>query len=154
MVRSLKRISRSITRKSIILLFVNRFIKNGEKSILYKIFLRVLIFLKRKLQNSFNNILLNIIEIIAPLIQLKPKFASGVVYLIPDFPKYNKSFVLGLNFLVKAIKNRQEYSLQYRLLYEFRDILRNKGLTIRYKKEFYRLALSNRHLLFKFNKSK
>jgi len=152
MVRALKK--RDITHKSLLIIFINRFIKNGSKFLIYKNFLSVLIVLKSKLKKSFNLILSEIMNLISPLIQLIPKFASGVIYLIPDFPKYKKSFTLGLNFLIKAIKNRKENSLNYRILYEFRDILNNKGLALKYKQEFYKLAITNRHLLFKFSKLK
>ena len=150
MIRSLKRIN--IINKSLILFFINRFIRNGTKSILYKIFLKVLIRLKKRFKQTFNFLLNEIIEIISPLVQLKPKFSSGIVYMIPDYPHFNKSLVLGLSFFVKAIKLRREYQIYYRLLYEFRDILKYKGLTLKYKREFHKLALSNRHLLFKFSR--
>jgi len=150
MIRSLKRIN--IVKKSLLFIFINRLIRNGKKSILYKTFLTVLIRLKFKLKKSFNNILEKIITAISPSIQLRPKFASGVIYLIPDFPKYKKSVVLGLSLFVRAVKQRREVLLKYRILYEFRDILRNRGLTLKFKKDFYKLGLNNRHLLFKFNK--
>lgn len=152
MIRSLKRIN--FTNKSLVMTFINRFIRKGIKYKIYQIFFLILIKLKKRLKESFDALLNRIILIISPLIQLKPKFASGVIYLIPDFPKYKKSLILGLNFLVKAIKNRREDGLKYRIFHEFRDILLNKGLSLRYREEFHKLALANRHLLFKFQKKK
>ena len=111
MIRALRRIND--TQRSLLLIFINRFLKKGFRLSIYNIFLSVLIVLKCRLKKTFNQILHELVEIISPLIQLKPKFASGIVYLIPDFPKYRKSFTLGLMFLTKAIKNRKENSLNY-----------------------------------------
>ena len=148
MIRLKKRIIKS--KKSLILLFVNRFVKGGKKDFIYKNFILALVRIKIKLKLNFNLILNKLINIIVPVINLKPKFASGIIYLIPTFIKFDKSISLGLTWFVKAIKLRREYNFKYRILFEIRDIFNNKGLTLNYKKEYYKLALTNRSLLFKF----
>lgn len=148
MIRLQKRINKK--KKSLILLFVNRFMKHGLKDFIYKNFLLVIIRFKNKLKVSFNLFLNRIINAITPVIQLRPKFVSGIIYMLPTPVKYYKSLSLGLTWLIKAIKARREYEFRYRLLFEFRDILNNRGLTISYKRDYYKLALNNRAFLFKF----
>lgn len=148
MIRLKKRIVKS--KKSLILLFVNRFIRAGKKDFIYKNFILSLIRIKVKLNINFNVILNKLLNNIIPVINLKPKFASGVIYLIPTFIKFDKSVTIGLSWFVKAVKSRREYSFKHRLLFEIRDIFNQKGLTLSYKKDYYKLALLNRSLLFKF----
>lgn len=148
MIRLKKRIQK--TQKSLLLVFVNRFMKHGKKDFMYKNFLLVLIRFKNRLDLTFNQILNKILSFISPVLQLKPKFVSGIIYLLPKFIKDYKSNTLGLAWLVKAIKMRREYEFRYRMLFEFRDILNERGLTISYKRDYYKLSLVNRALLFKF----
>jgi ribosomal protein S7 len=148
MIRLKKRIVKR--KKSLLLLFVNRFIINGKKDFIYKYFLIILVRLKFFLKLHFNIILRKILLIICPLVQLKPKFASGIIYLIPAPLKLLKSISLGLNWLIKAIRNRREYNFKYRLLFELKDILNFKGYSLKYKNEYYKLVMFNRALLFRF----
>jgi small subunit ribosomal protein S7 len=148
MIRLKKRIQK--TQKSLLLVFVNRFMKHGKRDYMYNNFLLVLIRFKNRLRLTFNQILFKILNIISPVLQLKPKFVSGIIYLLPKFIKDYKSNALGLAWLVKAIKMRREYEFKYRVLFEFRDILNERGLTISYKRDYYKLSLVNRALLFKF----
>lgn len=148
MIRLKKRINKQ--KKSLLLLFVNRFMRRGKKDFIYKNFLLVLIRFKRRLKIDFNRLLKRILNLISPVVQLKPKFVSGIIYLLPTFIKEYKAVSLGLTWFVKAIKLRREDTFRYRLLLEFRDILHLRGLTYKFKKEYYKLVLHNRALLFKF----
>jgi ribosomal protein S7 len=148
MIRLKKRINK--TKKSLLLVFVNRFMRGGKRDFIYKNFILVLIRFKRAFKLTFNQVLSKILMFIAPAIQLKPKFVSGIIYLLPVNIKPYKANVLGLSWLVKAVKNRREYAFKYRLLMEFRDILKHRGLTLNYRRDYYKLALNNRALLFKF----
>lgn len=154
MIRLKKRIVK--TPKSLILLFVNRFMRDGKKDKLYKNFLLVLIRFKHFWQQPFNEILLKILHLITPVVQLRPKFVSGIVYMLPINIKAYKARVLGLSWLVKGVSKRSEVGFKYRLLGEFRDINNDRGFsyTLRYKKEYYKLVLANRALLFKFRYKK
>jgi len=148
MIRLKKRILKS--KKSFLLLFVNRFMREGKKDFMYKNFLLVLIYIKRILKISFNAILDRVLEAIRPLIQLKPKFVSGIIYLLPSYISDLKSRTLGLAWLVRAIKSRSEEEFKERLVCEIYDILHQRGLALSYRREYYKLCLNNRALLFKF----
>jgi len=148
MVRLQKRISKS--KKSFILVFVNRFMRDGKKDFMYKNFLLVLIYIKNRLKLAFDKILERVLENVRPLIQLKPKFVSGIIYLLPSFISEIKSKTLGLSWLVRAIRVRSEDDFKERLVSEFYDILHYRGLALSYRREYYKLCLNNRALLFKF----
>jgi ribosomal protein S7 len=148
MIRLKKRILKS--KKSNILLFVNRFMRAGKRDFLYKSFLLVLIRVKRFLKKPFSFILNQLLERIRPVVQLKPKFVSGIIYMLPAFINENKSKVLAFSWLVKAIKTRPEDDFRDRLLFEIYDIFENRGYTLRFRRDYYKLCLTNRALLFKF----
>lgn len=148
MVRLKKRISKS--KKSFILLFVNRFMRHGKKDFMYKNFLLVLIYIKKRLKMPFDRILERILDDVRPLVQLKPKFVSGIIYMLPSFISEVKSKTLGLAWLVRAVRSRLEDDFKERLVSEFYEILHHRGYALSYRREYYKLCLNNRALLFKF----
>lgn len=148
MVRLKKRISKS--KKSFILLFVNRFMREGKKDFMYKNFLLVLIYIKKRLKLTFDLILERVLDDVRPLVQLKPKFVSGIIYLLPSFVSEIKSKTLGLSWLVRAVRMRSEEDFKERLVSELYEILNQRGFALSYRREYYKLCLNNRALLFKF----
>jgi ribosomal protein S7 len=150
MIRLQKRVNKRL--KSILFLFVNKFIKKGKKEFVYKIFCSILIKLKHFYQKSFDEILNIILETIKPLMGLKPKFASGIIYYLPTTIAEQKAINLGLLWLVKAIRQRRENFFRDRLLGEFKDILEGFGFTLKFKQDYYKMILDNRVLLYRFKK--
>jgi ribosomal protein S7 len=148
MIRLTRRIFKR--KKTLIFLFVNKFIRNGVRDSIYKIFLIILIKLKKVLNKSFLSILNQILFSIKPLVRLKPFFASGIIYYLPYYASSDKSIVIALNWLVKSLKQRSLLSFKTRLMAELRDILLGKGVVLKKKVEYYKLILDNRMLMYRF----
>jgi len=152
MIRLAKRVIKR--EKTILFLFINRFIKQGKKDFIYRSFVIILISLKKLFKKTFNQILFEILDFVTPLVELRPRFASGVIYYLPTPIKPYKSVVLGLAWLVKGVKMKNERSFVQKLLMECQDILQNCGNVSRLKNDYYKLILDNRVLLYRFKNKK
>jgi hypothetical protein len=156
MIRLQKRIVRR--KKNLFFLFINRFIKAGYKDYIYINFLIVLIKLKRIYNYSFDGLLNFILNYIKPLVELRPKFSSGLIYYLPVPIKEHKAVVLGLSWLVKATYKRFEVTFQEKLFMELDCILEletkeySRSHVSIYKEEYYNTVLENRVLLYRFKK--
>lgn len=153
MVRVFKRIKKRT--RSYVYIFINRFIKNGKKDLILKKIFKILIYLKKKKRKRINLILKNILYKIKPIIGLKPKFAAGLIYLLPTFIHPNKEVSMGLNWLNKSLKQRKKNkSFFFKFLNELELCYHNKGYTLKLKREFYQEIVDNRDLLYRFSKRK
>jgi len=150
MIRLQKRVIKR--KRTLFFLFINRFIRSGKKDIIYSHWIITLIYIKKLFKYSFNKILLIILNNIKPLVELKPKFSSGIIYFLPFPIKEYKSIVLGLTWLVRALDKRFELSLKQKLMIEFEEIMYNRGAVSRLKRDYYKIILENRVLLYRFKK--
>lgn len=116
------------------------FIKNGKKqlmfSIFFKIFLLIKKFWKKSLNHFFNILYLNI----APVLFTRNKHLGRNlqklpwVYSIYENKKYSK---IAIIWIKKSVKIRKEKTLIFRLYSELKDIYLNKGYSILQKKALY-----------------
>jgi ribosomal protein S7 len=133
-------------------LFVSRFIKQGKKDIIYYIFVRVLFFLKKYKRISFNKILSYTINSLKPCIGIRPKFVSGVIYMLPSFIHPFKERTLAISWFFKSLKSQRGIPIAVKLYREFKLCFKNKGGSMQYKLDFYNIIFINRDLLYKFKK--
>jgi ribosomal protein S7 len=150
MIRLQKRVIKR--KRTLFFLFINRFIRSGKKDIIYSHWIITLIYIKKLFKYTFNKILLIILNNIKPLVELKPKFSSGIIYFLPYPIKEYKSIVLGLTWLVRAIDKRFELSLKDKLMIELEEIMYNRGAVSRLKRDYYKIILENRVQLYRFKK--
>jgi ribosomal protein S7 len=150
MIRLQKRVIKR--KRTLFFLFINRFVRSGKKDIIYSHWIITLIYIKKLFKYTFNKILLIILNNIKPLVELKPKFSSGIIYFLPYPIKEYKSIVLGLTWLVRAIDKRFELSLKDKLMIELEEIMYNRGAVSRLKRDYYKIILENRVQLYRFKK--
>lgn len=131
---------------NIVLFFVNSLIKKGKKQKSVIFLLNFLLFLKKKKKKKCKIKL--ILSKIIPLIGFINKTLSGKKYKIPCFLPKRKLIGIGLRWLIKTAKNRQEKTFNLKLLGEINDIILKKSKTVKQRNEYHALAFENKQYLY------
>jgi ribosomal protein S7 len=137
-------VEKNLKYKHILNCFSNYFVKNGKKKNIFFLFFKFLKNKKKK-KKLFKNIFLFffIITKVRPVVELKVIRKGSKYYTFPTPYKKYKSFRVGLKWISDSIKQRLEYSLQYRIRREFFLILRKEGLVWKKVKELQKKASEN-----------
>jgi small subunit ribosomal protein S7 len=147
--------TRSIKKEMLKIIYfrlVNRFVRNGNKDFILKLFFNSLVELKLKIKVTFKFILERFFFRLRPLLQLKPLFSSGIVYQLPATLNTPKEYSMAVFWFYKGVKFRSERTLQERFTNEISDLWFNKGNSLQFKKDYYNLIVQNRIFLYRFKK--
>jgi ribosomal protein S7 len=131
---------------------MNRFIHQGKKDFIYKIFLNAAFIVKIKTGLSFDQIFSIVFVYLRPLLQLKPLFSSGIVYQLPYFIETDKEYSMAVSWFYRAVSSRVERSLQQRITAELFEIKLGNSPSIKLKLEYYKTIVANRVLLYRFRR--
>jgi small subunit ribosomal protein S7 len=152
MVRGRTRSLKKEMLKIIYFRLVNRFVRNGNKDFVFRLFFNALIETKRKTRSSFRVILDRFFFRLRPLLQLKPLFSSGIIYQLPSTLNSSKEYSMAVFWFYKGVRERSERTLQERFSKELLDIWYKKGYALQFKKNYYNLIVQNRIFLYRFKK--
>jgi ribosomal protein S7 len=145
---SILKIYKPYTLKSLLNKFSTLLMKKGKKKKAEIIVLKLIILLKKKYKNkNIFYLLKKILFKIKPVLDVRFWVKSGKKYQIPTLIRKDKSLILALRWLIKCSYKRKEKSIIKKLYNECLEILKNKGSTLKKKKELYILSLNNRPYL-------
>nr|YP_008965602.1 ribosomal protein S7 [Phelipanche purpurea]CDH98354.1 ribosomal protein S7 [Phelipanche purpurea] len=139
-------------------MLINRIMKNGKKSLAYKIFYQAMIEIQQNKEKDPLSVLNEAIEKITPDIVVKIKKAksskknskrenrSTQIIPIEVGPKQGKIF--AIRWLLAASRKRLGQNMALKLSSELMDAAKGRGGAIRKKEEIYKLAEANRSLAY------
>jgi small subunit ribosomal protein S7 len=132
---------------------VNFLIRKGKKIFILRVFYKTLCLLKHQFNIDLFLYFQYIIKKLTPAIYFYIKYASGRKYKIPCLISKRKSYNIALKWFFMSIKTRNESTLCLRLCGELSDFLNfNRGTSLKWKKEVYKIARENRAFIFFFKK--
>ncbi len=133
---------------------INKFIKNGKKSISIYHFRSLLYFQKLyNLSNNKNYILGEVFDIISPKFKLVNLKYRGRNRQVPKVISYRQAILLGISIFKASLISRKERGLTLKMYSELLDIYSLKGNSFKLKENNYKLGLANRNLLFRRSNS-
>nr|YP_010428212.1 ribosomal protein S7 [Hydnora longicollis]USN93661.1 ribosomal protein S7 [Hydnora longicollis] len=149
-----------IYKNRIINLLINKNIKNGKKSLSYKIICQTLNIIKSKTQSDPLIIIRKALKKLTPLLILRPKKSKNVnkktkgknmrkitVAVAPSFRLLARR--LAIHWLVSAAKERSyDRTFIEKLSSELLEVVTNKGNAIRKKDEYMKIAEENKSYVF------
>jgi ribosomal protein S7 len=118
---------------------INKFVKNGKKSIIENRFEKIYTYIKVSLCINFNVFVLERLERIRPIFKLKSKLVAGKSKEYPVLLNQDKSRLYGVNNIYNSISRRKEWYIDQRILNDFLDLSNNSNhhdLVLNQKTEF------------------
>jgi small subunit ribosomal protein S7 len=124
--------------------FSRQLIRNGKKSVAYRILYSVLHEIKLKTKRSPMAVLQQSIQIVSPPVQLKSLRIGGTVYQIPVPIKLDTRIATAMSWILNAATGRQGNNIVLRLVNEIIEAALGAGGAIRKRRELIRVAESNK----------
>lgn len=133
-----------IYRNRLVNMMVNRILKNGKKSLAYRILYKSMKNIKQKTKKNPLSVLRQAIRRVTPNVTVKARRLGGSTYQVPIEIKSAQGKALAIRWLLNASKKRSGRNMAFKLSYELIDAARDNGDAIRKKEETHRMAEANR----------
>lgn len=124
--------------------FMNSLMKDGKKSvaenIVYNAFSRVEAKMRREPLDVFHEALTNI----KPNLEVRSRRVGGSTYQIPVEVRPERRDALAIRWLIKAARNRNEYTMEERLAGELMDAANSRGNAVKIREDTHKMAEANK----------
>jgi small subunit ribosomal protein S7 len=133
-----------VYNSSLIYKLINVVMLDGKKSVAQRIVYGAMDVVKEKLKEDPLKIVLKAIENVRPHVETRSRRVGGATYQVPMDVRKERSYSLGLRWLVNNSRERSGKSLQEKLVGELMDAYNLKGGAIKKKETVHKMAESNR----------
>src|SRR5207248_6457109 len=124
--------------------FMNSLMYAGKKAaaehILYGAFDSIQAKTKQDPLNVFHEALRNV----SPALEVRSRRVGGATYQVPVEVRPDRSRALAIRWLIGAARNRNEPSMQGRLVVELLDAANNRGTAVKKREDTHKMAEANR----------
>nr|YP_009632296.1 ribosomal protein S7 [Parallela transversalis]AYQ22885.1 ribosomal protein S7 [Parallela transversalis] len=125
-------------------MLVNRVMKNGKKSLAYRIVYNALREIGDATQENPVEVFELALENLAPRVEVKPRRRAGAIQMVPRLLQSSeRGKAIALRWLLEVCRKRTGQNMISRLKSEILEASKKSGVAIRKKEEVYKLALSN-----------
>ncbi len=133
-----------IYRNRLISMLVNRILKNGKKSLAYRILYETMSSTKRKTRENPLFVLRQAVSKVTPDVTIKARRIGGSTYQVPLEIGSIQGKALAIRWLLAASRKRSGHNMALKLSYELIDAARDNGIAVRKKEETHKMAEANR----------
>ncbi len=133
-----------VYNSSLVAKLINGMMKDGKKSLAQKIVYGAMDTVKDKLKEDPLKIVLKAIENVRPHIETRSRRVGGATYQVPMDVRRERSYSLGLRWIVQNARERGGKSIQEKLVGELMDAYNQKGGATKKKETVHKMAESNR----------
>ncbi|BDD77232.1 ribosomal protein S7 (chloroplast) [Marchantia polymorpha subsp. ruderalis] len=133
-----------IYRNRLVNMLVNRILKNGKKSLAYRILYKAMKNIKQKTKKNPLFVLRQAVRKVTPNVTVKARRIGGSTYQVPLEIKSTQGKALAIRWLLGASRKRSGQNMAFKLSYELIDAARDNGIAIRKKEETHKMAEANR----------
>jgi small subunit ribosomal protein S7 len=124
--------------------FVNFLMKDGKKNVARKILYQAFEIIEEKTGQPGIDVLRSAMGNASPAIEVRSRRVGGSTYQVPVEVRSERASALGMRWLIKAAKNRNDKSMSARLAREIVDAANNEGGAVRKRDETHRMAEANK----------
>ena len=124
--------------------FINRLMKEGEKSVAEKIFYDSLSLLADKTQEEPLKAFEKAVDNVKPHMEVKARRVGGATYQVPMEVRPDRQISLALRWIITYARNRGEKGMTMRLSNELLDAFNNRGGAVKKKEDTHRMADANK----------
>lgn len=133
-----------IYRNRLVNMLVNCIMKDGKKSLAYKILYRALKKIQQKKETNPLLVLREAIRRVTPKIAVKARRRKGSIQQVPIEIGSTQGKALAIRWLLEAARKRPGQNMAFKFSSELVDAAKGSGAAIRKKEETHRMADSNR----------
>ncbi|MFT4521719.1 MAG: small subunit ribosomal protein S7 [Bacteroidia bacterium] len=126
--------------------FINNMMWQGKKEIARKIFYDAIDIVEKKSSEGdvgieiFRSALNNVM----PAVEVKARRVGGSTFQIPIEVHPERKIALGMKWMIKYARNRNEKSMAERLANEVLAASRNEGASVKKKEDIHKMAEANK----------
>lgn len=123
---------------------VNRVMKNGKKTLAYKIVYQTMDRLKEKTEQEPIQVLTQAIMNVKPVVEVKSQRVGGAAYQIPRDVSAERGTILAIRWILSAARSRSGMSTVSKLTSEILDASKKTGAAMKRRNEVHRMAEANK----------
>ena len=123
---------------------VNRIMKNGKKTLAYKIVYQTMDRLQEKTKQNPTLVLTEAIMNVKPIVEVKSKRVGGAAYQVPLDVNQERGTVLAIRWILAAARSRSGMSIVSKLTSEILDASKKTGAAMKRRNEVHRMADANK----------
>ena len=124
--------------------FVNNLMKDGKKNIARKIVYQAFELIEERTGETGIDVFRSALQNSTPVVEVKSRRVGGATYQVPVEVRQERGTALGMKWLIKAARSRNDKSMSLRLSRELIDASKNEGGAVRKKDETHRMAEANK----------
>jgi len=129
---------------SLLAKIINCVMKSGKKAVAQKIVYGAMDVIQEKVKEDPLKVITKAIENVRPQIETRSRRVGGATYQVPMEVRKERSFSLGIRWLIASARERGGKSLQEKLVGEILDAYTNKGGAMKKRETVHKMAESNR----------
>jgi small subunit ribosomal protein S7 len=133
-----------IYRNRLINMLVNRILKNGKKSLAYRILYKAIGNIEKRTKKNPLFVLRQAIGKVTPNVTVKARRIGGSTYQIPLEIRSTQGKALAIRRLLGAARKRSGEDMAGKLSHELIDAAKDNGIAVRKKEETHKMAEANR----------
>jgi len=133
-----------VYNSSLVSKLINNVMLDGKKATAQKIVYDAMDVAKERLKEDPLKIVLKAIDNVRPLIETRSRRVGGATYQVPMDVRKERSYALGLRWIVQYARERGGKSFEEKLVGEILDAYNNKGGSIKKRETVHKMAESNR----------
>jgi small subunit ribosomal protein S7 len=133
-----------VTRNERVGKFVNYVMKDGKKTLAYKILNNAFDILREKGYTNPEDIFDKALDNTMPKIECRPKRVGGAIYQVPMEVKPGRSLALACRWILAAARSKSGKDFAYFLAQELIDAASETGTAIKKKLDVYKMAEANK----------
>ncbi|MFV1883400.1 MAG: 30S ribosomal protein S7 [Balneola sp.] len=124
--------------------FVNNLMRDGKKNVARKIVYQAFEIIEERTGEAGVDIFRSALQNSTPVVEVKSRRVGGATYQVPVEVRQERGTALGMRWLIKAARSRNDKSMSLRLSRELIDASKNEGGAVRKKDETHRMAEANK----------
>ena len=117
---------------------------DGKKSVAEKIFYGALNVIQAKLNNDPYKVFTEALNNVKPEVEVKSRRVGGVTYQVPIEVRPERRLALGIKWLIRYARDRNEKSMSQKLASEILDAHKGTGSSIKKKEDIRKMAEANK----------
>ena len=124
--------------------FVNNLMRDGKKSVARKIVYQAFEIIEERTGETGVEVFRSALQNSTPVVEVKSRRVGGATYQVPVEVRQERGTALGMRWLIKAARSRNDKSMSLRLSRELIDASKNEGGAVRKKDDTHRMAEANK----------
>ncbi len=124
--------------------FVNNLMKDGKKNVARKIVYQAFELIEERTGETGLEVFRAALQNSTPVVEVKSRRVGGATYQVPVEVRQERGTALGMRWLLRAARSRNDKSMSLRLSRELIDASKNEGGAVRKKDETHRMAEANK----------